>query len=91
MCEMLGTDPVEEDVPLELEDFPVAMQVAFSVYQNLQDNWDSVGGNYLGKVKTNFVETLNILGVEQDNHREIFVLVNLLDSVRAELIKPASK
>lgn len=88
---MLGTDPVEEDVPLELEDFPVAMQVAFSVYQNLQDNWDSVGGNYLGKVKTNFVETLNILGVEQDNHREIFVLVNLLDSVRAELIKPASK
>lgn len=87
MCEMLGNDPVEDEIPLEIDDFPLEVQVAFSVYGNLQDNWDTMNGNYLGKIKYNLTEVFSLLGVEQEDYREIFTLVSLIDSVRIEAIK----
>lgn len=91
MCEMLGNEPLESEVPVDMEDFPPMMQVAFSVYSNLQDNWDTMNGGYLGKVRNNFTETLTILGIEPEDFREVFTLVNLIDSVRIAVVKETAK
>lgn len=87
MCEMLGEEPTEENTPVELNDFADIVQVAFDVYYALQDNWDPIGGNYLGKVKYNLVETMSLLGVEQEDYREVFTYISLIDRVRSELIQ----
>ena len=35
MCEMLGSQPVDSEIPVELDDFPVEVQQAFLVYKQL--------------------------------------------------------
>lgn len=90
MCEMLGTEPVEEEIPLEPMDFPLIVQAAFSVYTQLQDEWEPMSGQYLGKVKHNFIQVLTLLGVEPEDFREIFVLINHIDSVRISLNKKSA-
>jgi hypothetical protein len=87
MCEVTGEPVIEENIPVELEDLPLVVQVAFNVYSQLQDNWDMVGGNYLGKVKHNFTETLNLLGIDSSDYKEMFTYINLIDRIRSELIK----
>ena len=52
MCEMMGTTPIEDEIPIELEDFPDTIQTALAVYSFLRDDWDSVNGEYLGKIFT---------------------------------------
>ena len=87
MCEITNEPVVEENIPVEIDDLPLVIQVAFSIYSQLQDNWDSMNGAYLGKVKHNFTETLTLLGVDSEDFREMFTYINLIDRVRSELIK----
>jgi hypothetical protein len=49
MCEMLGNEPVESEIPVEFEDFSFEVQQAFNAYRMLRDEWDTMSGTYLGK------------------------------------------
>ena len=49
MCEALGSEPVESEIPVEFDDFPFEVQQAFNAYRMLRDEWDFMNGNYLGK------------------------------------------
>ena len=49
MCDMLGSEPIEEEIPLELDDFPELVQQAFVIYGMLSDIWEGMSGSYLGK------------------------------------------
>lgn len=86
MCEALGTEPIEEEVPVELEDFPIEMQQAFSVYRMLRDEWDSMSGVYLGKSLIGITEVLSATEIELQDTKFITMLVRLIDYVRAEEI-----
>jgi hypothetical protein len=86
MCEALGTEPVDEEVPVELEDFPIEMQQAFSVYRMLRDEWDSMSGVYLGKSLIGITEVLSATEIELQDTKFITMLVRLIDYVRAEEI-----
>lgn len=97
MCEMLGNEPIEEEVPIEYDDFPVEVQQALSVYRVLRDEWDSMSGAYLGKSFIGIYDTLDAAEIEPADRKHIVSLVRLIDEVRSELInakqakqKPAS-
>ena len=64
MCEMLGSEPLEEEIPVELYDLPLEVQEAYWVYTLLNDNWDSFGGNYLGKNLSGLLDIMNILKID---------------------------
>lgn len=49
MCDMLKQEPVDEEIPIEMGDFPELVQQCFVVYNILPDNWDSMGGGFMGK------------------------------------------
>lgn len=49
MCEMLGNEPIEEDIPIELSDFPNIVQQLLLIYNILPDIWDTMGGEFIGK------------------------------------------
>ena len=49
MCELMGNEPIEEEIPIEYDDFPIEVQQAFAVYRMLRDEWDTMNGVYLGK------------------------------------------
>jgi hypothetical protein len=97
MCEALGTEPIESEVPVEIEDFPVEVQQAFSVYRMLRDEWDSMNGLYLGKSLVGVTEILSASEIDPDDSKFIIMLVRSIDQVRAQEInnkksntKPAS-
>jgi hypothetical protein len=82
MCELLGEDPVEENIPVEYEDFPVEVQQALSVYNLLRDEWDTFNGIYLGKSLIGITEILNLSQVPQEDQQFLVVVVKLIDRIR---------
>lgn len=94
MCEMLGNEPVEEDIPVEYDDFPVEVQQALSVYRMLRDEWDPMAGAYLGKSFIGIHDSLDAAEVDQADRKHVISLVRIIDEVRSKIIaqkqKPAS-
>ncbi len=86
MCEALGNEPVESEIPVDFEDFPLEVQQAFSVYKMLRDEWDTMNGLYLGKSLIGIKDILEATEVEPDEHKLITMLVRMIDSVRADEI-----
>jgi hypothetical protein len=97
LCEVMGNQPVEEEIPVEFDDFPLEVQQAFGVYRMLRDEWDTMNGLYLGKTLIGIKDILEAMEVEPDEHKFIIVLVRMIDQVRSNEInskklseKPAS-
>ena len=93
MCEMMGTTPIEDEIPIELEDFPDTIQTALAVYSFLRDDWDSVNGEYLGKIFIDVDLAFRAHYVDKEDEPFIIALLRIIDECRSELIKaqkPAS-
>ena len=95
MCEMMGNDPVDSEIPVEYEDFPLDVQQALSVYRMLKDEWEGFNGLYLGKSFIGLTEVLDYMEVDISDRKLTVQLIKLIDNVRIELInkreqKPAS-
>lgn len=87
MCEMLNSEPDEEEVPVEFDDFNTDVQQAFGIYQKLKDEWDTMNGNYMGKSFAGILDILTILDVPQEDHRTMFDLINIIDEHRSKAIR----
>lgn len=95
MCEMMGTQPVEEHIPVELEDFPTDLHQAFGIYRMLNDNWEGMSGTYMGKNFVGIKDILSISQVDPQDYGIMITLCKLIDEVRAQELnkkqeKPAS-
>jgi hypothetical protein len=86
MCEALGSEPVDSEIPVELDDFPIEVQQAFGVYRMLRDEWDSMSGVYLGKTLIGITEILEASEISPEDNKFIITLVRLIDQVRAQEI-----
>ena len=63
MCEQLGKEPVEEEIPLDLEDFPPIAIAALSTYRQLGDRlYPDIG--FVGKDFTNLPYYVDIYDIE---------------------------
>ena len=87
MCEALGTQPLDSEIPLEIDDFPSEVQEAFSIHNSLQDNWDTMNGNYLGKDLSIFMTVFrDIMCLPIEDIKVYFDLVLHIDSVKRKLV-----
>lgn len=95
ICEMLGNDPNEDEIPVEYEDLHEEVQEAIQIYNMLQDNWDTMNGIYLGKVMTGIMDIFRIMEVEDP--KSIFYIITMLDRNKSEIVnkkkesKPANE
>ena len=86
MCEALGTEPLEEEIPIEFGDFPILVQQVMNAYNYLPDKWDPMGGNYLGKdlaIVFTLFDTFLIDTIERSLQLE---LVMYLDNSRRKVL-----
>ena len=81
---MVGSEPKEDEIPVEFEDLNDDVQYAISVYNMLQDNWDSMNGHYLGKSMAGISDVFSIMDVT--DHKSCFFIIQILDRVRSEII-----
>lgn len=49
MCEELGSDPVEEEIPLDRNDLSIDTQEVLQIYDFLPSRWEGMSATYLGK------------------------------------------
>ena len=91
MCEMLGNEPVESEVPVEFEDFSIEVQQAFNAYRMLRDEWDAMSGTYLGKSLIGIKDILEATEVDPSEHKFIIMLIRMIDNVRSDEINSKKK
>ena len=83
LCEVMGNEPIDEEIPVEFDEFPLEVQQAFSVYKMLRDEWDTMSGVYLGKSFTGIKDILEYAEIEETEQKFIVSLVRIIDTVRS--------
>lgn len=91
MCDQLGTDPIEEEIPIELNDFPELVQTCFIMYNYLTDNWDSMGGNYLGKDYSIVFNLFDVYNVDITDRLLSLEFLQRMDSIRSNIVSEKIK
>ena len=76
MCEQLGKEPKEDEIPPDFEDFPLEMQEAIAVFNTLGDRvYPDIG--YVGKDYTNLPILIQVHGIEDTDY--LFEILHYLD------------
>lgn len=94
MCDVLGNEPIESEIPTDYEDLFRDVQEALGIYSKLRDEWDTMNGNYLGKSYSGILDIFDILDVPVEDRKSMFELIGLIDKHRSKAIadaKPKSK
>ena len=86
MCEALGTEPSEDEIPIDQNDFPVEVQSAMELYYILKDDWDTMNGVYLGKSYVGLSDILDILDIPKSDRKLVLDWISTMDSSRAKTI-----
>jgi hypothetical protein len=87
----MGNQPVEEEIPVDFDEFPIEVQQAFGIYRMLRDEWDSINGLYLGKSLIGIKDILEAMEIEPSEQKFIIVLVRMIDEVRSNEINSKKK
>lgn len=77
MCEQMGWEPREEDIPIDPSTLSFEAQQALLVLQSLPDNWEGMSGTWMGKDYSGLSTILDIYEVE--DKRLVFELIKLCE------------
>ena len=91
MCEMMGSEPIDSEIPVDYEDFPIEVQETINIYNKLQDNWDYFNGNYIGKNYAGLMDIFTLLEVADSDRRHTYDLIGIIDAARSKIIQDSKK
>lgn len=92
MCEALGSEPVEEDIPVEFADLPDEVQQSLEVYSYLPDRWEGMSGTFLGKDYSIVFDLFNTFDIVGNDIRQLLLrFMSTADSIRATIIHQKQK
>jgi hypothetical protein len=77
MCEQMGWEPKEEELPKEPSHLSYNIQGALILYNALPDVWEGMSGSWMGKDYSGLMDIMNIY--ELENRREIFTLLKIAE------------
>ena len=87
MCFEMGTDPIEEEIHAEIEEFPPLFRTAINIYHTLPDVWEGFSGSYLGKNYTILFDLMDIYEIECQEERKLcLTFLQMLDNIRISII-----
>ncbi len=91
MCEMMGSEPLESEMPVEYEDLIVDVQEAMQIYFKLKDEWDSMSGTYYGKNYSGIKDIFDILDVPVEDRKTVYDLIGIIDKHRTKAVNDKIK
>jgi len=86
MCELMGDEPIESEIPVETEDFPILVQQCLTLYSVLEDRWDSMGGGYLGKNYSSIFDFFKLYEIPGSEQLLAMDFLQHMDGVRSKII-----
>lgn len=91
MCEALGSEPIEEEIPVELSDFPLEVQEMFNIYYLMADVWDGMSGTYQGKNTSIVFDLFDLYKIDKEDRLVYLMLISGIDNIRRKLINEKVK
>lgn len=91
LCEMMQSEPVESEIPIELPDFPTLVQEVFQLYYMLTDVWDTMGGSYLGKNLSNVFQFFTLYELSPSEQMLALSFIQHMDNARRSIISAKIK
>ena len=91
MCEALGTEPVDDQIPIEIDDFPQEVQQCFKYYYMLRDMWEPMGGTYLGKDMSILFDIFKLYDLEPADQIFSIGIIQAIDYERSKLFRNKQK
>lgn len=91
MCADMGTEPIEEEIPKDLNDFSNQTHEAYLIFNKLPDNIHGFSGQYIGKDLSNLKILFELYNVEENNWLLYMDLINCFISEYAVAIDEKSK
>lgn len=88
MCEMMGSEPDPDEIPVEFADLPDVVQQALEIYGFLPDRWEGMSATFLGKdysIAFDLFKTYEI-----DNYVEqrlLLRIMSVIDGIRSKIIQ----
>ena len=87
MCEALGTEPVESEIPVDADDLPLEVQEILEIYKLLKDEWEPMSGSYLGKNFLGILEIFDIFEVPKSDRKLYLNILYSIDTIRSREVK----
>lgn len=87
MCEALGSEPIESEIPVEYDDLAIDVQEALNIYSKLKDEWDTMNGVYLGKSYIGLIDILDLMEVPKEDRRVMFDIIGNIDKCRYKALE----
>lgn len=78
MCEQMGWEPKEEEMPLDPSHLSIECQQALLLLNALPDLWEGMNGTWLGKDYSGLFDIMTIYQIE--NRRDVFELLKVCES-----------
>ena len=79
MCEQMGWEPKEEELPQDGTNLSLECQQALTILNALPDKWEGMNGTWLGKDYSGLSAVMDIYEVE--SRREVFELLKEAESI----------
>ena len=87
ICEAMGSEPLDEEIPIEYDDLFLDVQEALGIYSKLRDEWDTMNGVYMGKSYAGVTEIFEMMEVPREDWRTMYELIGIIDKHRSKVIK----
>lgn len=89
MCEMMGWEPKEEDMPADMSSLSMNAQYAVLLLEALPDLWEGTNGVWLGKDYSGLVAVMDIYEIE--DRRSVFELLKVAERELADFYEQKRK
>lgn len=92
MCEMLNSEPVDSEIPVEFDDLLDITQQALELYSYLPDRWEGMSGTFMGKDYSIVFDLFNVYEIiEKTEQRIMLKIMALTDKIRSDIISQKYK
>ena len=89
MCEQMGWEPRDEEIPKDPSYLSYNVQGALQLYNALPDIWEGMSGTWMGKDYSGLSDIMNIY--QLDNKKEIFTLLKVAEGEASKFYSQKQK
>lgn len=86
ICREMGSEPVESEIPLDIDDFPEFVAQVIQMYYMLRDIWDPMSATYMGKDLGIIFRFFDLYELDKEEQKLAITYIGYLDNVRRSIL-----
>lgn len=87
LCDLMGSEPLESEIPVEISDLPHEVQLAFELYYLLPMDIAEFSGVYRGKHLDKLGFYFDVYDVEGSGMKRVLLkIITILDAIETKII-----